>query len=112
MSPPGPPQVHNCPQDQALSLVSLSAGDDKFHAKTSPLLRSLIENILKQARVQPGAGYGGKLGEEAESLTVPPTLPLRWILLTTVGRPFMSRWHSTITAGLQRCKLGQVGSWG
>lgn len=59
---PGPPQVHPCPWNGALSLVSLSAGDDKFHAKTSPLLISLIENILKQARVQPGTGYGGKLG--------------------------------------------------
>lgn len=72
---PGPPQVHTCPQDQALSLVSLSAGDDKFHAKTSPLLISLIENILKQARAQPGVGYGGKLGGGPESLTVPPNLP-------------------------------------
>ena len=25
---------------------SLSAGDDKFHAKTSPLLIGLIENVL------------------------------------------------------------------
>lgn len=40
---------------------SLSAGDDKFHAKTSPLLISLIENILKQARARPGAGDEGKL---------------------------------------------------
>lgn len=46
-----PPQVHPCPWGQVLSLACFSAGDDKFHAKTSPLLISLIENILKQARV-------------------------------------------------------------
>lgn len=51
MPPSGLPQVHPCPWDQALTLASSSAGDDKFHAKTSPLLISLIENIIKQARV-------------------------------------------------------------
>ena len=40
---------------------SLSAGDDKFHAKTSPLLIGLSENVLKQARARPGAGEKGKL---------------------------------------------------
>lgn len=51
MPPSGPPQVHPCPWDQALTLAFFSAGDAKFHAKTSPLLISLIENIVKQARV-------------------------------------------------------------
>lgn len=76
MPPSGPPQVHPCPWDQVLSLACFSAGDDKFHAKTSPLLISLIENILKQARVWPGAGNGGKLGGRGGwSLTLPPPCP-------------------------------------
>ncbi|KAM6156736.1 transferrin receptor protein 2 [Erethizon dorsatum] len=33
-----------------VSLDNAVLGDDKFHAKTSPLLINLIENILKQAR--------------------------------------------------------------
>ncbi|EFB16436.1 hypothetical protein PANDA_017113, partial [Ailuropoda melanoleuca] len=44
-----------------VSLDNAVLGDDKFHAKTSPLLISLIENILKQARAWPGAGDEGKL---------------------------------------------------
>lgn len=43
LSPPLKPQ-----HPGAWSSVFLPAGDDKFHAKTSPLLISLIENILKQ----------------------------------------------------------------
>ncbi|XP_010836230.1 PREDICTED: transferrin receptor protein 2 [Bison bison bison] len=44
-----------------VSLDNAVLGDDKFHAKTSPLLIGLIENILKQARARPGAGDEGKL---------------------------------------------------
>lgn len=34
----------------------------------------------------------------------------RWTRLTAVGRPFTSKWHSTITAGMQKCTLRQSGS--
>ena len=64
MPPAGPALVHPGLEAKPGAwhpFSSLSAGDDKFNAKTSPLLISLIENILKQARAWPRAGDEGKL---------------------------------------------------
>ncbi|EPQ15697.1 Transferrin receptor protein 2 [Myotis brandtii] len=47
-----------------VSLDNAVLGDDKFHAKTSPLLISLIENILKQARVESPNHSGQTLYEQ------------------------------------------------
>uniref|UniRef100_A0A5G2QD61 Transferrin receptor 2 n=1 Tax=Sus scrofa TaxID=9823 RepID=A0A5G2QD61_PIG len=47
-----------------VSLDNAVLGDDKFHAKTSPLLISLIENVLKQARVDSPNRSGQTLYEQ------------------------------------------------
>ncbi|MBZ3884662.1 Transferrin receptor protein 2, partial [Sciurus carolinensis] len=64
---------------KAVAYVSLDnavLGDDKFHAKTSPLLISLIENILKQARAGVEEGMRGSCpyrgGAEADHAPARP----------------------------------------
>lgn len=92
----------------AWSSVFLPAGDDKFHAKTSPLLISLIENILKQvSKWGTGWGWGRSCGKGRGIEPDCPPIHPRWIPPTAVARPCMTRWWLAIRAGMKRCKWGR-----